>query len=150
TLATLYPEEWRILASRNRRQFRTDHGLYTFRDLPARGRTGEAAEREPPHPDPDARDPGLIIVAHVPDNLLHDRSGTLLGRLLLFSGAALLLLLVLSWYLAYAGVLRRGHERQLAESEARLRLLSSRLLSAQEEERRSLARDLHDGMGQVV
>jgi two-component system sensor histidine kinase UhpB len=74
----------------------------------------------------------------------------LLRRLLLFSGTALLLLLVLSWYLAHAGALRQNHEQQLEQSEARLRALSARLLTAQEEERRSLARDLHDELGQVV
>jgi signal transduction histidine kinase len=150
TLATFYPEEWQLLASRNRRQFRSDRGLFTFRDVPARGGTGEPVNSQFADPDPDARDPGLIVIAHVPGNILQARSETLLQRLLLFSGVGLLLLLVLSWYLAYVGVLRRGHERQLAESEGRLRLLSSRLLSAQEEERRTLARDLHDGMGQVV
>jgi signal transduction histidine kinase len=150
TLATYYPEEWAFLLSHNRRQFRTEHGLFTFREVRSQGRIGGPADPESPPSDPDARDPGLIVIAHVPSDVLQARSESLLHRLLLFSGVGLLLLLVLSWYLAYVGVLRRGHERQLAESEARLRLLSTRLMSAQEEERRSLARDLHDGLGQVV
>jgi PAS domain S-box-containing protein len=41
-------------------------------------------------------------------------------------------------------------ENALRESEKRLRLLYSRLLEAQEEERKRLARDLHDGFGQCL
>src|SRR5262249_18786521 len=62
----------------------------------------------------------------------------------------LVLVLGLAWYLGYAGALRLGHERRLAQSESRLRTLSAQLMNAQEEERRSIARDLHDEMGQVV
>lgn len=41
-------------------------------------------------------------------------------------------------------------EEQLRESEQRLRMLFSELLTAQEEERRQVARDLHDGVGQML
>jgi signal transduction histidine kinase len=42
---------------------------------------------------------------------------------------------------------RRRIEDSLLDSEAQLRLLSSRLLSAQEEERKRIARELHDSIG---
>ncbi len=70
--------------------------------------------------------------------------------MLLFSGAAAGLITVLGWYLAYVGALRRQQARHIAESEARLRTLSARLMTAQEDERRSISRDLHDEMGQLV
>jgi signal transduction histidine kinase len=69
---------------------------------------------------------------------------------LLLGGIVLALVFGLCWYLGYAGALRRNHEKRLSESEGRLRNLSAQLMTAQEEERRSIARDLHDEMGQVV
>ena len=47
-----------------------------------------------------------------PDKVLYDKSAQFLRRLLLLYGVAVLLLLVLAWYLAYAAALRR--EEQLA------------------------------------
>jgi PAS domain S-box-containing protein len=45
---------------------------------------------------------------------------------------------------------RRRDKEALQNSEAELRRLSSRLLSAQEEERKRIARELHDGIGQTL
>ncbi len=45
---------------------------------------------------------------------------------------------------------RKGVEEALKESEARLRVLSSQLLSAQESERKRIALELHDGVGQML
>jgi signal transduction histidine kinase len=64
--------------------------------------------------------------------------------------AALLLVLVLAWYLAHAGQQRHKQQERLVESEARLRTLSTQLITAQEQERRSISRDLHDEIGQLV
>jgi signal transduction histidine kinase len=68
----------------------------------------------------------------------------------LLGGIVLLILLIVAWYLAKAGAIRRTQERHLAESETRLRTLSTQLITAQEDERRRLSRDLHDELGQVV
>jgi signal transduction histidine kinase len=45
---------------------------------------------------------------------------------------------------------RKRAEEALKESEARLRALSSRLLTAQESERKRIALELHDGIGQML
>ncbi len=45
---------------------------------------------------------------------------------------------------------RKRAEQQLQESEKQLRYLSSQLLAAQEHERRRVALDLHDGLGQAL
>jgi signal transduction histidine kinase len=146
-LASYYPDAWRQM-TRDEGQFRTAAGLFTYRVLAVRpkGQLPDAAA----NPDPDAADPTLIIVAHVPPEVLDSRATALLRRLMLLSGIVLALVFGLCWYLGYAAALRRSHESRLAESESRLRTLSAQLMTAQEEERRSIARDLHDEMGQVV
>ena len=45
---------------------------------------------------------------------------------------------------------RKRVEEALRESESRLRLLSSQLLAVQENERKRVARELHDGIGQTL
>jgi len=45
---------------------------------------------------------------------------------------------------------RRRAEKELAKSEAELRLLSHRLIQMQEDERRTLARELHDEIGHTL
>jgi signal transduction histidine kinase len=141
SFAARHPEAWdRHVAVGKWGQFRTADGLFTYRTVHP-PRTGN---------DPGAEDAELILVAHTPPAVLEGRSTGLLRRLLLFYTAVLLVLLPLAWYLAYVGSLRRARERQLAESEGRLRTLSARLMTAQEEERRGISRDLHDELGQVV
>jgi len=140
TLAADHPEAWsRILGGENG-SLRTTGGLFTWRIVLPR----HAAI------DPGAGNAGLILVAHTPPALLNARSAQLLRRLLLLYTVVVLVLLALAWYLAYVGSLRRAHERRIEESEARLRTLSTKLITAQEEERRGISRDLHDELGQVV
>jgi signal transduction histidine kinase len=152
TFAAYHPSAWQRMGQGTRGQFQSEDGLYTFRvlspraELPARHQTPTAGDR----PDPDAGDPSLLVVSHIPADVLDGRSTQLLRRLLLLYGVVLVVVLALAWYLAYAGALRQKHEQQLADSEARLRKLSTKLLTAHEDERRRLSRDLHDALGQVV
>jgi len=64
--------------------------------------------------------------------------------------AGLLLSLLGSFYVLHLE--RQGHERYLALADSRLELekLSARLLDIQEQERRSIARELHDEVGQAL
>jgi signal transduction histidine kinase len=151
TFATYYPEAWPRVAGAPRGQFATEHGLFTFRTLSPRVAPVAAQARlAPGREDPDAGDPSLTVVSFIPAEVLDGRSTQLLRRLLLLYAVVLVVAFVLAWFLAHAGALRQLHERQLAESEGRLRTLSTRLLTAQEDERRKLSRDLHDELGQVV
>lgn len=82
------------------------------------------------------------------------RFGSLQSRLtsmlLAALGAGLLLSLLGSFYVLHLE--RQGRERYLALADSRLELekLSARLLDIQEQERRSIARELHDEVGQAL
>ncbi len=150
SFASQFPDEWPRVSGPVRGQFRTSRGLFTFRTLGRDGRllapgSGTDATRRG-----GASDPWLVVLAHIPPDKLEDQANQALYGQLLLCAVLLLFVLILAWYLAYAWVLRRDQELVLADSAARLRILSSRLLTAQEDERRKVSRDLHDELGQVV
>jgi len=140
TFATDHPAVWASMTAQVKGQCQTSDGLFTFEAL-ALNRAGSDAA---------VGDSGVIVVAHTPPDVLEARSGQLARRLVLLYGVLVFALLPLAWYLAYIGSQRKAHERQLEESEGRLRSLSTQLITAQEEERRGISRDLHDELGQVV
>jgi signal transduction histidine kinase len=143
--ATYFGSEWAQVAATRQGQFRTERGLFTFRTVSPP--VSRAADRRGAA---DADEATLIVVARIPVHVLEGRANGLLQRLLLLDGVVLFVVFILAWYLAVAAATRRAHERDLAESADRLRTLSLELLTAQENERRSISRDLHDALGQVV
>jgi signal transduction histidine kinase len=89
---------------------------------------------------------------------MRDEESTLLDRRLLLTNSLFLWIIaifaitfILSLYMLwehYRGLTRELAQRRLAERNAQN--LSAQLLSAQDQERRKIARDLHDGLGQTL
>lgn len=153
-----YPEAWKRGQQPDVDSLRVGQDLFVFRKIRL-GRTAatQAADTE------DAEDTGdtasttdnaeansLILVAYVSADVVTAHSRALLRQLLLLSAGVMAVVALLSYYWARTSALRRRHEERIVESESRLRQLSSKLLAAQEAERRNLSRDLHDELGQQV
>ena len=140
TFLSEFPRGWVDMQARERNQLDGRRGILSYCDWR-------------PGPDLDLPNGPSDFHVRVVSFLSWDEiyaSSTTLGRRLLLAGAgALLLTLAIAWPMAYAGALRSQHEAERAESERRLRRLSARILEVQEEERRGLARDLHDELGQL-
>ncbi|HXV76482.1 MAG TPA: cache domain-containing protein [Candidatus Polarisedimenticolaceae bacterium] len=132
--ATDHPAAWKAVATRAAGSVVSGEGLFTFRRI---GPAGSPSR-------------GLVLVAHRTASQLGERARGLLAHVLSAYSLAGPVLLVLIGYLAFAGAARRRQQEQIAESAARLRVLSTQLLTAQERERAGLSRDLHDDLGQVV
>lgn len=75
---------------------------------------------------------------------------SLTGSLSIALGAGLLLVLASMAYILRLERQTRNRYRELAQSRHELERLSSRLVDAQEEERRSISRELHDEVGQSL
>ena len=136
-----HPQAWSEMQQRASGSLSSAEGLLCFQEvgLPRRVR---AVTIETPT--------SLRMVTFVPDAELYRASTQTFQRLGLGTLVVALLGLLVALRLAHAGLLRANHERALAASERRLRGLSQRLLEAQEAERKSLARDLHDEIGQLA
>ncbi len=148
-----FPVAWERIGRSQSGQFFTDDGLFTYQQVLPSVRPAAADDAEQPSPMPGRADSAvesnrLIVISYVPANTLAARSDNLLRQLSLMFGVAVLPVLILSAYWAYAGAAREEQARQIADSESRLRSLSKQLLEGQEQERRSISRDLHDELGQ--
>jgi signal transduction histidine kinase len=75
---------------------------------------------------------------------------SLTGSLSIALGAGLLLVIASMAYILRLERQTRNRYRELAQSRHELERLSSRLVDAQEEERRSISRELHDEVGQSL
>ncbi len=96
-------------------------------------------------------EPGsLVLISRVSSAAVSLQSRELLKQLFLVGVGVLPVIALLAFYWARSGATRKLHEAHVAESEQRLRQLSSALLEAQESERRSISRVLHDELGQLV
>ncbi len=142
-----FPDAWARLRGRSSGHLQIDGSLFALERIVPRALLSESSA-VPPAPDDDPAT--LLLLSYLDKSVLQARPKNLLRQLLLMYGVAMLLVVVLSLYWARSSAIREHQEHRLAQSETRLRLLSSRLLAAQEEERRNLSRTLHDELGQLV
>ncbi len=135
------PEAWRRIAGAEHGSFLDADGLYAFESVVLRA--------DPAGDSTGAQAPMLKIVAHVPWGILRSRSRVLRERMAVASLLVSAVLAILAWFLARARTAREEALARLRDSEARLRVLSRALLTAQEEECKRISRDLHDDLGQL-
>ena len=151
SFASEHPEAWQVVQRERQGLHQSDRGLYAFRWLdPLPASIAEKTDMREARTSGGVNRSTLILAAHVPHETLYSNSRRLLERLAWLHGLATVLLAGLAWYLVRARWLRIAQDRQIAESEQRLRRLSSQLLAAQEDERRNISRELHDDLGQQV
>lgn len=141
TFAADHPEAWAAVRADSAGTLTDPSGMFTFQAVSRNGRIHMAA---------DALPAGIKVVSFVPNDIMYEASTHTFRRLAAGTGVAAVLLLLVALRLAFVSALRDAHAREIAASEGRLRKLSSLLLEAQETERKSLARDLHDELGQIA
>jgi signal transduction histidine kinase len=144
-----FPEAWNQGKGLGAAKLPVRQSLFTFRRV-SPGRRLSVPEMHGTSVVDDQDASGLILVSYVSSSVASAHSRELLKQLMLMCVGVMGAVGLLSLYWARSSELRRYHEQRIAESESRLRQLSSALLSAQETERRNLSRILHDELGQQV
>ena len=153
TFAAQFPYEWATANDHNECRL-TRSGVFAFRRIPlgrVRGANQGDRQRETPSETVTASNEDentLLAVSYFPITSVFTDSNELLQRLMIFSLGVFALALVFTRAWARATWSRQQQARQIAESEERLRELSSRLLRIQEDERRAISREIHDELGQ--
>jgi len=90
----------------------------------------------------------LSFISYMSPETTFEVSRQLLVRLVLVGAFMLFPLVIITRFWAAAVDRREAQNQKIAESERRLRELSSRLVDLQEEERRAISREIHDSLGQ--
>ncbi len=143
-----FPDAWNHVWRADGRAILTRNGVFaarriSLRDLARGARTGSMDDAPA-----NETTGGLLVASWIPREQVFSDSTRQLRRLASLAAGLLIPLLLLSRYWVAATVRSREQNRRIAESELRLRELSSRLLRIQEEERRAISREIHDEFGQ--
>ncbi len=142
-LASRFPDVWKSIVDKRDGQILTPHGLFTFatiapyalllQDAPQQGGAGD-----------------WIIVSYVSSDELYAHAGSLSLSFIALSVLLLLAWIILAWLWVSSEVRREQVYHRLQALHENKRYLLRSLMNIQEEERRSLARSLHDDMGQSL
>jgi signal transduction histidine kinase len=144
-----FPNAWAGWKDRLANRVDLDQDLFMFRLISPGLRSATRTLRN--DAETATQEPGaLVLISRVSASAVSLQSRELLNQLRLIGAAVLPVVALLAFYWARSGATRQLHESHVAESELRLRQLSSALLEAQETERRSISRVLHDELGQLV
>lgn len=149
TFASRFPDAWAIHKAEAARLennlpaptcWLTSAGVFAFQEIdwtPA-DRNASAGSRSAQ----------LLLVSFLARDEVFSTSNQLLYRLTVLAVAMLLPIFFLTRLWALATARRDLQNRWILDSERQLRDLSSRLVNAQEEERRAISREIHDQLGQ--
>lgn len=143
-----FPDEWRRLEQDVGGTFETPSGLFAYQKISPAQLYEPQGHNRGVHGFAAVSDSAFYVVSRVPRSAFDALRYSTLTRLLPIVLGAVALIALLAWFWANATVSRKANSLRLRASEQRLRQLSSQLLAAQETERRSLSRDIHDGIGQ--
>ena len=154
TFAADFPHEWSLIERMDACQL-TDNGVFAARplslgriDVPSsRAQVTVAGFTDAVNPEVHTGN-SITAVSYLPRELVFASSNELLQRLLVLAGGVFILAIVFTRAWARATLSREMQAKHIADSEERLRELSSRLLRTQEEERRAISREIHDELGQ--
>lgn len=92
----------------------------------------------------------LFFVSHIPRLEAFASTRILFYRMLILGGVMLIPVGLVTRLWAAAMDRREDQNKKIAQSEKQLRQLSARLVHLQEEERRSISREIHDSLGQMA
>ncbi len=141
SFASDHPEAWAAIRDQQKGSLKTDEGMFSFHTV---------ASVEPLSVSSTDFPTGIKIVSFVDTDVMYAASWHTFERMLAGTLVVAFAMFGVAWRLAFIGAVREDHENKIAASERRLRTLSSRFLDVQETERKRLARDLHDEVGQLA
>lgn len=124
TFAREYPEEWKMISAGDKGQFLNENGLFTFATvypaIAANGENGASGKKGARKPPPDARSYQWKAVSHIPYNMLRGLSSVYLERITQLYAFLVILLAMISGYMAVLGAKKKEAEEEASEKTALL------------------------------
>ncbi|WP_421903823.1 diguanylate cyclase domain-containing protein [Maridesulfovibrio sp.] len=118
SFANEYPNEWEHMLKEKKGQFFTANGLFTFVTIHPlregyRSSTGAGGPYLPSRMMVSSAGYFWVLVSHLPEALVQERSGELASNMLLLGGVFFILVAIGAWVIAVAFTKRRLYQEQL-------------------------------------